>query len=168
MNKQNQGWLMPIALILLALICGSYVVGSVSDNPLVEVDRDAVMTRAMELNPSGLNEEAIEAGVESLQAEDRPVFGATATEAEDEGPTPSDDGEGDASEGEGGGINPLTTSLTSEAGQVTHTVVAGENLTVIAKQYGVTVSGIKSLNGLTSDTIYVDQELKIPGPQGEE
>jgi len=42
-----------------------------------------------------------------------------------------------------------------------HNVQKGEYLYVIANQYGTTVSEIKRLNGLTSDMIYVGQQLKI-------
>lgn len=43
-----------------------------------------------------------------------------------------------------------------------HIVQRGENLSVIAKRYGVTVSQLKRANKLKSDTLRVDQELKIP------
>ncbi|MFC3883814.1 LysM peptidoglycan-binding domain-containing protein [Bacillus songklensis] len=42
-----------------------------------------------------------------------------------------------------------------------HKVQAGEYLSVIAPKYNTTVEKIKSLNGLTSNTIYVGQELKV-------
>ena len=42
-----------------------------------------------------------------------------------------------------------------------HNVQKGEYLYVIAQKYGTTVSEIKRLNGLTSDTIYVGQQLKV-------
>jgi len=41
----------------------------------------------------------------------------------------------------------------------THRVVRGENLTVIARQFGTTVAELKRLNGLGSDRITVGQEL---------
>ena len=43
-----------------------------------------------------------------------------------------------------------------------HTVKKGENLSVIAKKYGVQVRGIKELNRMDSDEISVGQVLKIP------
>src|SRR5690625_1987850 len=42
-----------------------------------------------------------------------------------------------------------------------HNVQKGEYLSVIATKYGTTVSELKRLNGLTSDTIYVGQQLKV-------
>ncbi|MCU0482791.1 MAG: LysM peptidoglycan-binding domain-containing protein [Chloroflexi bacterium] len=42
-------------------------------------------------------------------------------------------------------------------------VKAGENLTVIAAKYGVTVKAIQDLNGITTpDRIFAGQKLKIP------
>lgn len=43
----------------------------------------------------------------------------------------------------------------------THTVSAGEDLSTIAIQWGVTEDSIRSLNGLTSDTLKEGQVLKI-------
>jgi LysM repeat protein len=56
-------------------------------------------------------------------------------------------------------------------GSLVHTVMAGQNLTLIAKGYGVTVAELKELNHLTSDTIYEGDILIIrlgntPGPTG--
>jgi spore germination protein YaaH len=45
---------------------------------------------------------------------------------------------------------------------VTHTVKSGEYLSVIARQYNVTVTDIKDLNGLKTDMIYVGQNIQIP------
>ncbi|MCJ8009100.1 LysM peptidoglycan-binding domain-containing protein [Lederbergia wuyishanensis] len=42
-----------------------------------------------------------------------------------------------------------------------HKVQAGEYLYLIAAKYGTSVSEIKRLNGLTSDMIYIGQELKV-------
>ncbi|PWB49446.1 MAG: hypothetical protein C3F13_18760 [Anaerolineales bacterium] len=56
-------------------------------------------------------------------------------------------------------------------GSLVHTVMAGQNLTLIAKGYGVTVAELKEMNHLTSDTIYEGDILIIrlgntPGPTG--
>ncbi len=44
-----------------------------------------------------------------------------------------------------------------------HTVAEGENLTMIANEYGISVSALKELNDLNSDVIYSGQKLKITG-----
>lgn len=49
-----------------------------------------------------------------------------------------------------------------------HTVQDGENLTIIAEQYGVTVEEILLVNNLSPDAILqVGQQLTIPGKQGD-
>jgi LysM repeat protein len=48
------------------------------------------------------------------------------------------------------------------AGTTEHTVKPKEYLGVIAKQYGVTVEDLKSINGLTSNNLQIGQVLKIP------
>lgn len=48
------------------------------------------------------------------------------------------------------------------AGQITYVVAAGDNLTRIAKKYGVRVSALKTENRLAGDRINVGQKLKIP------
>ncbi|MDO4907063.1 LysM peptidoglycan-binding domain-containing protein [Neisseria sp.] len=45
--------------------------------------------------------------------------------------------------------------------EVTHKVVSGDTLSALAKKYGTTVAGLKSLNGLKSDLIKVGQVLKV-------
>lgn len=50
------------------------------------------------------------------------------------------------------------------SGGTTYTVVAGDNLSRIAREYGVTVNALKSANNLSSNTIRVGQELTIPSP----
>lgn len=45
---------------------------------------------------------------------------------------------------------------------ISYTVVAGDSLWSIAKQFNTTVEAIKQLNQLTSDVIYVGQQLLIP------
>ena len=43
-----------------------------------------------------------------------------------------------------------------------YTVRAGDTLWELSRRYGTTVDAIKSLNGLTSDALYIGQVLKIP------
>ena len=43
----------------------------------------------------------------------------------------------------------------------THTVQKGDSLSKIASKYQTTVSELKSLNGLKSDMIFVNQTLKV-------
>jgi len=49
-----------------------------------------------------------------------------------------------------------------DASGKTYTVVSGDTLSGIAGRNGTTVNAIKTLNGLTSDNIYVGQVLKLP------
>lgn len=49
----------------------------------------------------------------------------------------------------------------SQSQEIVHQVRRGDNLTEIARRYGVSVSTIKKLNGLRSNTIYPGQRLKI-------
>ncbi|WP_246942857.1 LysM peptidoglycan-binding domain-containing protein [Bacillus pinisoli] len=57
-----------------------------------------------------------------------------------------------------------TTTLQPVSGVplVIHTVKSGESLSVIAKQYNVTVTAVQQINGLKTDMIYVGQSIKIP------
>lgn len=58
---------------------------------------------------------------------------------------------------------PATTAVTPDAGGPTvYTVKSGDTLTKIASRFGTTTKAIKSLNGLTTDQIKVNQKLKIP------
>ena len=69
-------------------------------------------------------------------------------------------------------INNLTSTLLSIGQQLKvptttedytlYTVVKGDSLYQIAKKYNTTVNDIKSLNNLTSNTLSIGQELKIP------
>jgi len=43
-----------------------------------------------------------------------------------------------------------------------HTVVRGDTLWGLSRQYGVSVSAIKAANGMTRDTIVLGSKLKIP------
>ena len=43
-----------------------------------------------------------------------------------------------------------------------HEVKAGETLTKIAKQHGVTIKALKTANGLKTDRVHVGQKLKLP------
>ena len=45
---------------------------------------------------------------------------------------------------------------------VTYTVVSGDSLWTIANRFGVTVTDIQSMNGLTTDRIFIGQTLRIP------
>jgi LysM repeat protein len=51
---------------------------------------------------------------------------------------------------------PTPTKVTS------YTVVSGDTLTSIAKKFNTTVTILKTLNGLTTDTIKLGQVLKLP------
>ncbi|QQL44690.1 LysM peptidoglycan-binding domain-containing protein [Sulfuriroseicoccus oceanibius] len=51
--------------------------------------------------------------------------------------------------------------VSSSSGSV-HTVRSGETLWGISRKYGVTVSKLKSANGLSSDTLRIGQSLQIP------
>ncbi|WP_223552966.1 C40 family peptidase [Lysinibacillus sphaericus] len=62
--------------------------------------------------------------------------------------------------------NPSTTKPTTpttppKQTTASHTVVKGDTLSKIAKQYNVTLKDIKEWNGLTTDAIYVGQVLKL-------
>ncbi len=49
----------------------------------------------------------------------------------------------------------------SSSGSLYYTVRKGDNLTVIARRHGVTVAGLKKLNGLKSGQVNVGQKLRI-------
>lgn len=66
-------------------------------------------------------------------------------------------------------ITPLPTGTLSVAQKTeaackkdTHTVAANETLSIISAAYGVPMQAIKDENGLTSDTVYLGQNLIIP------
>jgi LysM repeat protein len=56
-----------------------------------------------------------------------------------------------------------TLSGQSVQGQV-YVVQQGDTLYSIARTHGVSVDAIKQANGLTSDEIYIGQQLIIPAP----
>ncbi len=63
----------------------------------------------------------------------------------------------------------VQTTTPNGDGSIVHTVMSGQNLTLIAKAYGLTVAELKQLNNLTSDALYVGDVLIIrlgntPGP----
>ncbi|MEM7110998.1 MAG: peptidoglycan DD-metalloendopeptidase family protein [Chloroflexota bacterium] len=63
---------------------------------------------------------------------------------------------------------PLTAQDDTAAIPQVHTVQEGENLTVIAEQYGITVADLLLVNNLTDgDVLFVGQELIIPGGTGD-
>ena len=65
-------------------------------------------------------------------------------------------------------VCPINEEKHAEGGDnVKHKVISGETLSKIAKDHGVTVKAIKSLNNLDSDTIKVGQVLRIPMPVDE-
>ena len=55
-----------------------------------------------------------------------------------------------------------TPSSTSSAARV-HTVKRGESLSLISAKYNVKISSLKRLNNLRKNTVYVGQQIKIPG-----
>ncbi|MDX2305677.1 MAG: LysM peptidoglycan-binding domain-containing protein, partial [Microscillaceae bacterium] len=58
------------------------------------------------------------------------------------------------------------TALTPAAEMHTHTVQKGETLYGVGKLYGIEVEELKKLNGLSSDSLSIGQELKIPKTSG--
>lgn len=57
---------------------------------------------------------------------------------------------------------PVRSPLQEQSGDPLYEVKRGDALILIAKRFGVTVTQIKELNGLKSDTIRIGQTLKIP------
>jgi len=60
----------------------------------------------------------------------------------------------------------ITASPTPSPSPLTHTVVRGESLSIIAAEYGVTVEAIIELNQLQNPNVIVPgQQLLIPAPE---
>ncbi|MDL4842679.1 C40 family peptidase [Aquibacillus rhizosphaerae] len=60
---------------------------------------------------------------------------------------------------------PTPTDATPVSQSQTHQVVSGDTLSGIAKSYQISVADLKQMNQLTTDMIYVGQQLKIPSGQ---
>src|SRR5699024_5868280 len=56
-----------------------------------------------------------------------------------------------------------TSNSTSSSGSSNYTVKSGDTLSHISRVYNTSVSELKRLNNLSSDTIYVGQTLKVTG-----
>ncbi len=56
----------------------------------------------------------------------------------------------------------IPTSGSGNQNYITYTVKRDDSLWTIANRYGTTVNAIKSLNGLTSNSLQIGQQLKIP------
>jgi LysM repeat protein len=70
-------------------------------------------------------------------------------------PAPSGPGAPTAS-----GAAPAETA--SAASEKVYTVKSGDNLTTIARQYGISVKALRAANSLKTDSIKVGQKLKVP------
>lgn len=70
---------------------------------------------------------------------------------------------GETGQLEGGQITTPSSEANSATSTYTYTVVAGDTLTRIAREYGTTVSNLQSLNQLSNDRIYVGQQLTVSG-----
>lgn len=55
----------------------------------------------------------------------------------------------------------LISIYNQSSGNLTYKVRSGDSLWFISQRFGTTINQIKQLNGLTSDTIYINQMLKI-------
>lgn len=63
-------------------------------------------------------------------------------------------------------VEPLRVTAANYTGEpITHTVEAGQELALIAREYGVDMQDILDLNNITDpDLLYVGQALKVPAP----
>ncbi len=60
---------------------------------------------------------------------------------------------------------PTTTKTPLPAGYFTYVVQAGDQLRALAKQFGITLTALRTANNLTSDVIRTGQVLAVPPPQ---
>ena len=56
---------------------------------------------------------------------------------------------------------PSTNQVGTSSNQKTHTVKSGDSLWALAQTYQVSIQQLKTLNALSSDTIYIGQSLKV-------
>lgn len=68
---------------------------------------------------------------------------------------------GDARGGGNGSFGEAASPGGGAEGSVYHTVMRGESLWTISRRYGVSLDRIRSLNGLTSDTVDPGQRLQV-------
>ncbi len=57
-------------------------------------------------------------------------------------------------------------SQTGNSRPAVHTVKRGDSLSEISAQYNVTIASLKRVNGLSKDTVYLGQKIKITGGTG--
>jgi peptidoglycan endopeptidase LytE len=55
-----------------------------------------------------------------------------------------------------------SSAVKSEPALVDYTVVSGDSLWKIARQFGTSVAKLKKINGLTTDHLSIGQKLKVP------
>jgi N-acetylmuramoyl-L-alanine amidase len=60
----------------------------------------------------------------------------------------------------------LPTEPTPVSDDRVHLVSSGDNLSILATRYGVSVTALKRINGLSDNRIYVGQRLRIPAQGG--
>jgi len=120
--------------------------------------------------------EALTPGATASPSSATPGGAATALPGTQLPPSPSPEGEappaGEEPAGEGTAPAPTETAVpeaTEErTGETIHVVVAGDTLTNLAQQYGVTVEEIAAANNLSNvHSLEIGQELVIPAPGGE-
>jgi len=61
----------------------------------------------------------------------------------------------------GGSSNSSSNSNSNSSNGSTHKVKIGDSLWMISQKNGISISRLKSINHLTSDTIYIGQTLKV-------
>lgn len=61
-----------------------------------------------------------------------------------------------------GGQVPTAKAAAVQSNNVNYTIKSGDSLWKISQRFGTTVNAIKSLNNLSSDTIYPNQVIKVP------